>query len=133
MSPKNPTSQRPNTNNAYRDNGIIQRLRVHRVRGRKAENDCDEADPTNANESDGTAEDAEVEGAFFGDEGALVDEADEDGDPVGDVQPDGGDGSCGCEGDGGAKGGDGEEEGQESGEPDGADWGAEAGVDAVEE
>jgi hypothetical protein len=126
-------SQRPNANNAHRDNRVIERLGIHRIAGREAENDRDEADPAAAHEGDGAAENAEVEGAFLGGEFAVVDEPDEDWEAVGDVQADGGDGGCGCEGDTGAEGGDGEEEGEECGEPDGADGGAEACIYGVEE
>lgn len=133
MRPHDPAAHRPDANNAHRHNGIIQRLGIHRVRSRQAEYDGDEADPAARDECDGAGEHAQIEGAFLCNELALVDEADEDGDAVGDVESDGGDGGCGCEGDAGAEGGDGEEEGEEGGEPDGADGGAEAGVYGVEE
>ena len=62
-----------------------------------------------------------------------MEEADEDGEAVGEVEADGGDGGGGGEGDAGAEGGDGEEEGEEGGEADGADGGLEADGDGGEE
>jgi hypothetical protein len=99
MRPKHPAAQGPNANNTHRDDGIIERLGVHRVCCGQAENDRYEADPSDADEGDWAGGNAEVERAFFEDETAVVDETDEDWDTVGDVQPDGGDGGCGCEGD----------------------------------
>ncbi len=73
MRPQDPAAQGPNANDADGDNGIIQRLGVDWIQRREAENDSYEADPADADKGYWAAEDAEVEGSLFEDEGALVD------------------------------------------------------------
>ena len=58
MRPENPAAQGAEANNADRDNGIVERLGIDRVRSREAENDRDEADVTAAHESYWAREDA---------------------------------------------------------------------------
>jgi len=133
MRPKDPTPQTENRNNAHRHNCIIQCLTRNRIRRRQTKDNRDETNPSHGDESNRTTRETEIEGSFSCVEFSEIDEPDEDGYSVGDVQADSGDGGCGCEGDGGTEGGEGEAESEEGGEPDGADGGAEAVVYFVEE
>jgi hypothetical protein len=108
-------------------------LAGHRIRCWKAENNCDEANPSNRYKSDGARKKTEIEGSFAGVEVLGVDQANEDGDAVGDVEADCGDGGSCCESYCGAKRGEGETECEKGSKPDGADGGTESVVDFVEE
>jgi len=127
---KQPSPHRADKNNPDRYDRIIERIFRHWVSSRETENDRDEADPENGDEGDGAGEEAEVEGAFF--EVGWVEEADENGDAVGDVEADGGDGSGGGEGYRGAEGREGEAEGEGCGKPDCSDRASKSVVYLVE-
>jgi hypothetical protein len=71
--PDEPGADGEDSDDADGNNGVVERLGANGVIGRKAEDDGDEADPANANEGDGARGEAEVEGAFFRREGAVVD------------------------------------------------------------
>lgn len=87
----------------------------------------------NANQGDRTRRSTQIERSFASSEVFAVDEADKDGDAIGDVETNGGDGGSGCESDTAAQGRKGEAEGEESCEPDSSDGGTEAGIYFVEE
>lgn len=99
MGPRHPSCERKDSNNTDRHNSVVQSLARDRIGSWEAENDGDEADPTNGDQRYGAGEHAQVERPFSGVEFAEIDEADEDGDPVGDVEADCCDGCGGCEGD----------------------------------
>lgn len=111
--PHNPTAQRTQQDNAHSDRRIVHRLAIYRIHRRQIENHGDEADPETRDDADRAGEDSQVERSLG--VSTRVDDGDEDGDAVGDVQTDGGDGGCGAESDGGAEGGNGEEERQRGG------------------
>ena len=129
--PQEPASERPQRYNSYCDRRVVQSLAVDGIELGETENDGDEGYPEHAYECDRPGCEAQVEGPLG--EIAVVDEADEDGDAVGKVETDRGDGCGGGEGDARAEGGDGEQEGEESGEADCTDGGGEVEVDVCEE
>ena len=102
----------------------------NRVFCRQAEHDSDEGNPETGDHGEGLGCGAEVERPAF--EIAWVREAHGDGDAVGQVEANRGDGSRAVERDGGAEGRKGEEEGTAGAEEDGADRGVEAAVDDVQ-
>jgi hypothetical protein len=133
VSPKHPTSKGENRDNSHRNNSIIKCLAGNRIQSRQAENDSDEANPGHRYESNGTGQQAKVERPLSRIEVPGVDEPDENGNSVRDVQSNRGDRSCRPEGYGASEGRQRETEGEEGGKPDGADGGAEPVVDFVEE
>lgn len=128
--PEEPGAKSPRGDDADGDGGVVERLLGHRVGRGQAEDDADEADPEHAHDGDGPGHESEPERTAP--EVGGAEESDEDGDAVGDVQADGGDGGRGREGHGGTERGECEAEGERGGEPDGADRGLEAGVDFAE-
>ena len=117
--PQKPAAKRPQRHDADGHRRIVERLAINGVEFRQAKDDGDEADIKARDGRDRAGERAQVERAFA--EIGRVEEADEDGDPVRDVEADGSDGRGGREGDAGAEGWDREEESEERGEADGAD------------
>lgn len=130
-SPEEPRAKGPRGDDSHGDGGVVEGLVGDGVGGGQAEDDADEADPQHADGGYGLGHGAEPEGpaAEIGGE----EKPDEDGDAIGNVQTDGGDGGCSREGDGGAERGESEAERERGGEPDGADRGFESRVDFGEE
>ena len=128
-SPQKPRAEREDGHDGQSDGGVIQRLGSDGVFRRQAEDHGDERDPEASHDGEGFRRAAEAEGSAF--EVAFVDEAHGDGDTVGKVEADGGDGCRAVECDGGSEGREGEEEGTAGAEEDGADWRVEATVDDV--
>ena len=96
-------------------------MAVDGVELREAKDDGDEGDVETCHGGDGARQRAQVEGSLC--EVGRIDEADEDGKAVGEVEADGGDGGGGREGDAGSERRDSEEEGEEGCQTDGPDGG----------
>jgi hypothetical protein len=76
MCPNHPTSQGSDCNNSYSYNRIIQCLTVNWVKCRKTEYDCNESNPAYTDECYRTACVTEIERAFLGIKGFVVDKPD---------------------------------------------------------
>ena len=128
--PQQPRAEGEDTHHTQSHGCVVERLRRDRVFRRQTEHDGDEGDPEASDDGEWLGRGAEVEGSAF--EVAGVDDAHGDGDAVGEVEADCGDGSRAVECDGGAERGEGEEEGTAGAKEDRTDWGVKAPVDDVE-
>lgn len=108
-----PASNSQNGDDAHCDDGVVECLFIDRIGSREAEDDGDEADPCNSHSADGSRHEAKTERTFG--IAIWVDQRNEDGDTVGEIETYSRDGCRGTEGDGRAKGGKGEEEGEKGG------------------
>ena len=118
--PQEPRAESKGANNRQGDGGVVERLGCDRVDRWEAKDDGDEGDPDTRDDGKRFVSGAETEGSGF--DGPFVDDAHGDGDAVGEVEADGGDGSRAVERDGGSEGREGEEERTAGAEEDGADW-----------
>lgn len=129
-SPEEPGAKGPGRHDAHGYGGVVERLVGDGVGRGQAEDDADEADPEHGHDGHRLGQGSEPERTAP--EVGWVEEPNEDGDAVGNVQADGGDGGCGREGHRRAERGKSEAEGERGGEPDGANGRLEPGVDIVE-
>lgn len=106
-------------------------MACHWIRSRETENDTDETDPKDCDERDPARRETEVKRSLF--EVAGVEQPDEDGEAVRNVETNRGYGSSGRESDRRPQGGDSEQERQEDREPNSPDGRLETIVDLVEE
>ena len=119
-SPQEPRAKGKGAHDRQRDGRIIERLRRGRVHRRQAKHDGDERDPETSDDGERFGRGAEVERSAF--EVAGIDEAHGDGDAVGDVEADRGDGGRAVERKGRAEGREREEERAAGAEEDRSDW-----------
>ena len=118
-SPQKPRAKRKSAHDRQRFICLIELLVRVIVLRRQAEHDRDERDPETSDDGERFGRGAEVEGSAF--EVAGIDEAHGDGDAVGDVEADRGDGGRAVEGKGRAEGREREEEGTAGAEEDCSD------------
>ena len=111
-----PTTKSANENDTDSHGSVVECLVGDGIQGGQAEDDGDEANPQACDRADDAGEASEVEGAFV--ELRGIENGDQDGEAVGGVEADGGNGRCGGKGDGRAEGGSGEEEGEGRCQPD---------------
>lgn len=103
-----PASNGQNGDDPHRNDRIVECLFIDRIGCREAEDDGDEHDPCNSHSADGSRHEAQTERTFG--VAIRVDQRNEDGDAVGEIEAYRRDGCRGTEGDGGSKGWKGEEE-----------------------